>query len=210
MAPAVTIAFENVSMDVPDLLRRAADLVPSDARSDAGLGAGDIHDYLREDEWEVALGILEDFDDIQWQTAEFWDLLADAAQQMWLKHAAAWCQWRRGETLHGIIRADLQLFAPDACGRRIPVPGTGQLRPMWAIGHTSPEGHTDLHVARIWVESAPEISPGGQGSIRLAPLTPAHWRHLTPGDVITMHERQPASGTATITEIQHPLPSATR
>ena len=192
-------------MHVPELLRRAAELIPPSARSDAGLCADDVHEYLRENEWEVALSVLEDFDGIQWQTIEFWDVLAVAAQQMSLSGNAAWCQWRRGETIHGIIRADLHLAAPDAGGRRTPVPRAGQLRPMWAINRPSLEG-TDLHVARIWVESAPEISPGGQGPIRLAPLTPANWRHLAPGDVITMHERQPESGTATITEIRNPLP----
>ncbi len=58
-------------MDVPELLRRAADLVPPGARSDAGLCADDVRGYLREDEWEVALSILEDFDGIQWQTVKF-------------------------------------------------------------------------------------------------------------------------------------------
>jgi hypothetical protein len=209
-ALAATVTAENVSVNVPELLRRAAELVPPGARSDAGLCADDVRGYLREREWDVALGILGDFDGIQWQTAEFWDLLADAAQQMSLSDTAAWCQWRRGETLHGIIRADLQLAAPDDGGRRTPVPRTGQLRPMWAIHHPSPQEGADLHVATIWVESAPAISPGGQGAIRLAPLTPQNWRHLAPGDVITMHERQPASGTATITEIQHPLLPAAR
>lgn len=80
---------------------------------------------------------------------------------------------------------------------------------MWAIDHPDPETGADLHVAVIWVESATEVRPGEQGTIRLAPLTPANWRCLAPGDVITMHERQPVSGTATITEIQHPRPSAT-
>lgn len=197
-------------MDVPELLRRAAELVPPSARSDVGLCADDVHGYLRESEWDVALGILQDFDGIQWQTVEFWDLLAEAAQQLSLKADAAWHQWRKGETLHGIIRADLQLVAPDDGGRRTPLPGTGQLRPMWAINHPSPEMHAGLHIASIWVESAPEISPGGRGPIRLAPLTPADWRHLIPGDMITMHERQPVSGTATITEIQHPLPPTPR
>ncbi len=65
----------------------------------------------------------------------------------------------------------------------------------------------DPHVARIWVEFVPEISPGGRGSIRLAALTPANWGHLATGDVITMLERQAVAGTATITEIQRPLPS---
>ncbi len=203
-AHAMMITSDNVSMDVSELLRRAADLVPPGASSNAGLSADDVRDYLREHEWDVALGILQDFDGIQWQTVEFWELLADAAQQMFLRSDAAWCQWRGGETLHGIIRADLQLVAPSDGGRRTPVPGTGQLRPMWGLCHPSPESGADLHVAIIWVESAPDISPGGRGAIRLAPLTPANWRHLTPGDVITMHERRPASGTATITEIQHP------
>ena len=81
---------------------------------------------------------------------------------------------------------------------------------MWAINNPSPQEGADLHAARIWVESAPAISPGGQGAIRLAPLTPENWRHLAPGDVITMHERQPVAGTATITEIQHPLPPTAR
>jgi hypothetical protein len=193
-------------MDVPELLRRAADLVPPSASSDAGLGGDAVRDYLRANEWEVALGILMDFDGIQWQTMKFWDLLCDAARHMGLDRDAAWCRWRRRETLHGLIRADLQLLAPHNGGRRTPIPGTGQLRPMWAIGHNGAETGTGLNVAVIWVESALEIRPGGRGSIRLAPLTPADWRHLRLGDVITMHERQPVSGTATITEIRHPTP----
>ena len=191
-------------MDVSEMLRRAADLVPLRARSDAGLTADDVREYLRENEWEVALGILADFEGVHWQTVEFWGLLASVAGQMSLRDDEAWCQWRKEETLHGIIRADLQLVSPDDGGRRMPVPGTGQLRPMWAINHPGRESDIDFHVARIWVECAPEISPGERGSIRLAPLTPASWRHLTPGDVITMHERRPVSGSATITEIQRP------
>ena len=103
------------------------------------------------------------------------------------------------------MRADLQFVDPDDGGGSTPITGAGQLRPMWAIGHPSPENGADLHVARIWVESAPEISPGGPGSIRLAPLTPANWGHLATGDMITMQKRTSVSGTATITEIRRPL-----
>jgi hypothetical protein len=187
-------------VDVPELLGLAVDLVPPSARSDAGLGGDAVRGYLRENEWEVALSVLEDFDGIQWQTAEYWDLLADAAQHMGLGRNAAWCQWRRRETLHGVVRADLQLLAPQDGGRHSPIPGDGVLRPMWAIDRDG----GGLHIAVIWVESAAEITPGGRGAIRLAPLTPADWHHLTSGDVITMHERQPVVGTATITEIRHP------
>ncbi|WP_207946917.1 hypothetical protein [Actinomadura sp. 7K507] len=191
-------------MDVPDLLRHAADVVPADERSDADLGANDVREYLRHHEWEVALGILEDFDGIRWQTVRFWDLLIEAAQQMWLADDVTWLHWRRSETLHGLIRADLQLAAPDAGGRRSPIPGKGQLRPLWSIGRTAAESHDELHIARIRVESAPEIPPGGRGPIRLLPLTPSHWRHLEPGDTVTMHERNPVAATATITQIEHP------
>lgn len=76
---------------------------------------------------------------------------------------------------------------------------------MWAIGCPDlAPGSADLHVARIRVESASELQPGGHGPIRLLPLTPANWKHLEPGDVITMHEQRPVVGTATITEIQSP------
>lgn len=103
-------------MDVPELLRRAADLVPASARSDAGLSAEDVRQYLSHDEWEVALGILEDFDGVQWQPFEYWSLLADAAQQMWLKNDAAWCHWRATETRHGIIR-DSKKSSGSRCPR---------------------------------------------------------------------------------------------
>lgn len=189
-------------MDVPGLLRSAADLVPAQARTDTGLSRHDVLEFLHHDEWELTLDILGDFDGIGWQSVEYWNLLTAAAQQMRLDHHVAWCRWRGTETRLGIIEAELALDAPEAGGRGLPVPGSGQLRPMWAIGSPQlPDGFADLHVARLWVESAPEIPPGGRGSIRLLPLTPADWVHLAPGDVITMHERQPPIGTAVITEI---------
>ncbi|ANZ13906.1 hypothetical protein ACH4YO_32160 [Streptomyces noursei] len=40
--------------------------------------------------------------------------------------------------------------------------------------------------------------------LRLAPLSPEQWRHLKPGDVITMHEGRPAVGTATVIEVRPP------
>lgn len=187
-------------MDTAELLRRAAGLVPETARSAAGFGAADVLDCLRDDDWDFALAILEDLDGFGWQTVEYWDLLEEAARHLHLERRAAWCRWRGWETRHGVIRADLRLIAPEAGGRRLPIPGDGLLRPMWAIGRSA----FDLHVAKIWVESAPGLEPGGRGAVRLAPLTPPSWRHLTPGDSITMHERPPVAGTATITEVWHP------
>ncbi|WP_019932832.1 hypothetical protein [Nocardia sp. BMG111209] len=185
-------------MNVPVSLRLAAESVPTDARSEAGLTVADVHEYLRFGEWEMALGILQEFEGLRWQSAEYWKLLAGVAQQLSLPHDADWCRWRAAETRCGsIIRADLWLLPPESGGRRIAVPGSG-LRPMWATGDDT----VGLRLAQIRVEFAPEIPVGGRGRIRLLPLTPDAWRHLRPGDVITMHEQRPAVGSATLLEVQ--------
>ncbi|MCX4097126.1 hypothetical protein [Nocardia sp. alder85J] len=186
-------------MTVPELLRRATELVPAGVRSGTGWSSADVREYLREHEWGVALGLLQEFDGLGWQPAEFWDLLADAAQRMRLEYDMRWCRWRGDETRCGsIIRAELQLLAPEAGGPRQPLPGTGRLRPMWAVG----DGDVGRRIARFLAESTPEIPVGGQGTIRLLPFTPDAWRHLRRGDLITMHQRRPAIAAARIIEIQ--------
>jgi len=107
-------------MDVPELLRRAAE---------------------------------QYFDGVQSDTVAFWDLLVRAAQQMSLAGDAAWCEWRRAETLHGIMRADLQLVAPDDGGRSTPIPGAGQLRPMW------PSATAALRMVLICTSPGSGLSP---------------------------------------------------
>lgn len=69
-------------IDFEPLLRRAAALVPDDARSDAGLSRADVVEYLDHNEFEVAHDILEDFHDGTWQAGEFRELLAEAAALM--------------------------------------------------------------------------------------------------------------------------------
>jgi hypothetical protein len=190
-------------VNVRELLRRAAALIPDDARSDAGVSAAEVRDYLDHDECEIALGILQDFDGLAWQTVAYWDCLTASAELMWLADDARWCGWRRSETRQGIIRADLQLVSPEAGGRHTPIPGAGVLRPMWALG-PSADGDVTLHIAFLWVESVPELPAGGRAPVRLLPLTPENWSHVALGEVITMHERQPVAGTATITQVLFP------
>ncbi|MFF4875472.1 helix-turn-helix domain-containing protein [Micromonospora sp. NPDC000668] len=93
----------------------------------------------------------------------------------------------------------LRLAAENPTGRRTPIPGKGILRPLWDLGRRTAAGDPDLRVARIWVESAPALSPGTTESVRLGPLSPALWRHLQPV-TITMHEGRPVAGKATIIE----------
>ncbi|MFC7551000.1 hypothetical protein [Plantactinospora sp. GCM10030261] len=193
--------LHNPFVDVPGLLRQACRTVPGAAATEAGVTVHDVHEYLGYHEWEIALDILAELGDATPTTAEWWQLLQDAAMAMQRTRMAAWCGWRRWEAVHGIIRADLALFATDNSGRRTPIPGAGVLRPLWAIGHHTPAGEPDLRIARIWVENASELVPGTTGSIRLAPLDPTAWSHLRPGDLITMHESRPPAGTAMIVKV---------
>lgn len=157
-------------MDIPDPLRRAAVMVPRSAASEAGTTVVDAIDYLDHNEYEIALGILTELGDAFTAETSFWTLLADAAAEMNLNRNKAWCHWRAAETVHGIIRADLQLLSPAQPGARTSaIPGAGILRPLWNIGLVLPEGHPDLRVARIWIERAPQLEPGACGPIRLAP-----------------------------------------
>ncbi|GAA1853752.1 hypothetical protein [Asanoa iriomotensis] len=123
---------------------------------------------------------------------------------MGLAHRVAWCQWRRRETLRGIVRADLRLLASTDGGRRTPVPGPGIVRPLRDLGGRTAAGDPDLRVAVIWVENAPELVPGTTERIRLAPLDPSPWLRLAPHDVITMREGRPVVGVATVLEVTRP------
>ncbi|SCL45318.1 hypothetical protein GA0070606_0701 [Micromonospora citrea] len=193
-------------MDVPELLCRAACHVPVVAKGEAGTTVADANEYLGHDEWEIALDLLVELGDAYSSEIAFWDLLAEAARMMWLPWTERWCHWRRAEVVHGVVRADLQLVDPDvAGGRRTPIPGDGRLRPLWDIGDVTAAGDPDLYVARLWVESQPDLQPGGRAVVRLAPLSPQRWRRLAAGDVITMHEQMPVVATATIIEAVLPV-----
>ncbi|MEV0430362.1 hypothetical protein [Micromonospora sp. NPDC050495] len=109
----------------------------------------EAREYLDHDEWEIALDVLTELGDVHSAAAEWWDLLIEAAEQMRLEHATAWCRWRRRESIHGIIRADLQLFAGQDGGRRTPIPGQGKLRPFWDLGQLTAANEPDFRIALI-------------------------------------------------------------
>lgn len=75
---------------------------------------------------------------------------------------------------------------------------------MWDIGDLSPTGERAVSIAALWVENMPILEPGGQASVRLVPLTPAHWAHVRPGLRITMHEDRSVAGTAVVSEVHRP------
>ncbi|WP_189250189.1 hypothetical protein [Streptosporangium pseudovulgare] len=187
------------------LLLKAARLCPADARTELGVGVAEVLEYLKHDEWEMALLLLEELGDAHPQPPEFWSLLADAARLMWLKSDVAWCEWRRSEARTGAFLAELHLLPAGEGSRTTPIPAGGLLRPMWDLGHRTPEGESLLSIARLWIEGRDSLKPGGSASVRLLPLTPEHWRHLKPGDVVTMHEMRPPTGTARIAEVMPPV-----
>nr|WP_202495296.1 hypothetical protein [Streptomyces sp. SID4982] len=196
-------------VDVPKLLEAASLLVPEESATENDITVADIWEYLTQDEWEVALGLLEELGDVQPPPLSFWEALATAAEQMRMEKSAAWCHWRCYETRNGIIRADLTLRPAAEARRQTPISGAGALRPMWNIGNRTPTGEPALDIARLWVERNPCLEPGGRASVRLAPLTPQRWRQLEPGQVITMHEDRSVAGTAVVLEVQRPLATPT-
>ncbi|MGV9773373.1 hypothetical protein [Streptosporangium sp. NPDC003464] len=192
-------------MDLQDsFLLKAARLCPADIRTEAGVGVADVLEHLERDDWETALLLLEELGDAHLQSPEFWDLLADTARLLWLHKDAEWYGWRGCEVRSGAVLAELHLMSPEEGGRTRPVPPDVVLRPMWDIGRLTPGGDPLLSIAMLWVEGRDPLEPGECGRVRLLPLTFEHWRHVKPGDVITMHEIRPPAGTARITEIIPP------
>ncbi|WP_307665672.1 hypothetical protein [Streptomyces sp. V1I1] len=196
-------------MDVPKLLEAASLLVPEETATENDITVNDVWEYLTRDEWEVALGLLEELGDVQPLPLSFWQTLATAAKQMRLDKSAAWCHWRCYETRNGIIRAGLTLRPATEAKRQTPISGAGVLRPMWNIGNRTPTGEPALNIAQLWVEFTPLLEPGGQASVRLAPLDPSQWQHLQPGQVITMHEDRSVAGAAVVLEVHRPTTTST-
>ncbi|MEU2108189.1 hypothetical protein [Streptomyces sp. NPDC019507] len=191
-------------MDVPELLEAAFLLVPEETATENDITVGDVWDYLVHDEWEIALGLLEEFGDTRSLPLAFWEKLAEAADQLQLERSAAWCHWRCSELRSGVIRADLTLRPAAEARRMTPISGAGVLRPMWDIGLLSPTGERAVSIAGLWVENTPMLEPGGRAAVRLVPLTPSHWTHVQPGQQITMHEDRAVAGTAVILEVCRP------
>ncbi|NWF29542.1 hypothetical protein HW130_25370 [Streptomyces sp. PKU-EA00015] len=195
-------------MDVPRLLEAASLLVPEEIATENDITVNDVWEYLTHDEWEVALGLLEEVGDVHPLPLTFWQSLAIAAEQMRLARSAAWCHWRCYETRHGVIRADLTLTPAEAARRQTAFSGAGVLRPMWNIGRRTATDEPDLCIARLWVEFVPFMEPGGRATVRLAPLCPSKWQHLRTGQVITMHEDRTVAGTAVVLDVQRPSATA--
>ncbi|MBB5122004.1 hypothetical protein AF335_08195 [Streptomyces eurocidicus] len=195
-------------MYVLELLEAASLLAPDDASAGDALTADDVWDYLAHDQWETALRLLEELGGAGPLPVGFWESMTEAARELRMERGAAWCGWRAAEARSGIIRAELVLRPAAGTGRRLPLPGAGVLKPMWNIGNRAPDGGPALNIAALWVEDTPELPPGGTAVVRLLPLIPSRWRHLAPGDVLTMHEFTPVAGTATVLETRPPAEPA--
>ncbi|MFJ9741973.1 hypothetical protein [Streptomyces sp. NPDC101166] len=191
-------------MDVPGLLEAAGLLVPEGAATENSITVNDVWEYLAHDEWEVALGLLEELGDDRPLPAAFWQSLADAAERLRLERSAAWCRWRCSETHHGVVRAELTLRPAGSTFRKRPVPGPGVLRPMWDIGRRLPTGEASLHIGGLWVEYTPSLELGERAAVRIVPLTPSQWTDVRIGQEIAMHEDRAVAATAVVLEVRPP------
>lgn len=109
-------------MDVLALLKSASLLVPEETASENDVTVNDVWEYLARDEWETALGLLEELGDVRSLPAAFWASMAAAAEELRLERSAAWCHWREG-------RPCTVSSAPTSpCARR-PTADAGHLSP---------------------------------------------------------------------------------
>jgi hypothetical protein len=191
-------------VDVVGILEAASLLVPEDIAGEDDITASDVWDHLAHDEWDVALHVLEELSTGWNPPAGFWEELACAAGMLRFERSRDWCRWRGAEARVGVIRAELALRPAGATFRHTPIPGAGVLRPMWDIGNRGDDGTSEWDIAVLWVEFASGLPPGGAAPVRLLPLSPVRWRHLAPGDRITLYECAVAGGTATILEVRPP------
>ncbi|MFD5543568.1 hypothetical protein ACFWIJ_38645 [Streptomyces sp. NPDC127079] len=191
-------------MDVTALLESASLLVPEEVATENDLSMRDVWDYLAHDEWQIALSLLEELGDGRPLPLAFWEQLAEAADRLCLERSSAWCHWRCSEIRNGVVRADLTLRPVAESRRRTPISGHGVLRPMWDIGNLSPAGEALVSIAGLWVEDLPALEPGGRATVRLVPLTPAHWAHVEAGQRITMHKDRTVAGTAVVLDVHLP------
>lgn len=191
------------------LLKAARICLAGASGGEVAISAARVMEYVKGDDWETALLLLEDLGDAYPQSPEFWGLLADAARLLWLKEDAHWYAWRGSESRVGAFRAELRLLPTGEGGRAIPLLPRERLEFLWDIGHRTPEGKLSVSFAFVRVEGRDPLQPGGSAPVRLLALTPEHWRHLKPGDSITMHEARPPVGTARITEVMPPVATVT-
>ncbi|MFG3437794.1 hypothetical protein ACGF0J_11190 [Nonomuraea sp. NPDC047897] len=191
------------------LLKAAHLCLAGASGEEAAISATRVMEYVKGGDWETALLLLEDLGDAHPQSPEFWELLADAARLLWLKEDAHWYAWRGSEARVGAFRAGLHLLPAEDGGRSMPLLPRGRLEFLWDIGHRTSEGALSVSFAFLWIERRDPLQTGGSAPVRLLPLTPEHWRHLQPGDSITMHEARPPVGTALITEVIPPVAPST-
>jgi hypothetical protein len=191
------------------LLKTAHLCLAGDSSEEVVISATRVMEYVKGDDWETALLLLEDLGDTHPQSPEFWDLLADAARLLWLKEDAHWYAWRGSEARFGAFRAELRLLPAEDGGRSMPLLPRERLEFLWDIGHRTSQGELSVSFAFLRIEGRDPLPRGGSAPVRLLALTPEHWRHLKPGDSITMHEARPPVGTALITEVIPPVAPST-
>ncbi len=99
----------------------------------------------------------------------------------------------------GYIEADLIMRPTEDGGRQTPI-STGY-PPNWWLPGEDERVYASAVVELVDVE---ELPPRGRGRIRIYPLAPQLWMHVTIGATLEMCEGQRRMGEATVTGIVGP------
>jgi translation elongation factor EF-Tu-like GTPase len=105
------------------------------------------------------------------------------------------------EEREGYIRAEVRVLEHAEGGRRHPI--FDGYRPDWNIGNTV-DGTPTINGAPISIEGA-DVAHGAETVVmRLHPIVPELWGHVTPGMSIDMHEGGRVVGVGRVLEVVSP------
>lgn len=103
---------------------------------------------------------------------------------------------------HFLVR--LRVTPTEEGGRRGPV--FSGYRPDWDVGNLH-DGEPTINGAKVSFEQPSLLEPGAEGTVCLHPLAPELWKHVVPGQCITMREGVRVVGEGVVLQVVPPVQS---
>ena len=110
--------------------------------------------------------------------------------------------WERRATEEGFVRVRLRVLATDEGGRQGPL--FDGYRANWDIGNRTEDGGRTTNDAPLLLDEQESLVPGAIADVRIIPIAPEFWTHLSVGQEIVMHEGGRIVGRGEVLEVVGP------
>ena len=111
--------------------------------------------------------------------------------------------WERRATEKGFVRVRLRVVATDEGGRQ------GLLfdgyRANWDIGNRTEDGGRTSNDAPLLLDDQESLAPGAIADVRIIPIAPEFWTHVSVGQEIEMREGGRIVGRGEVLEVVGPI-----